>query len=351
MTRAAIVIALGCALMSPRIVSAQRVVFDYIFEHIQESIGPEDPGLLVRVTHLGSGTRRVYDGRSNTNVWVEAHILDAVYEDSSRIELIINPEFPVVEALTRALTWAFRMGQIPSGLRRFVTVIVLHRGNVGLNGGGGRITIHTDQTDNLGPAYMEEVLIHEATHAGLQQHNQSIGWRLAQAADNAFISNYARRVPTGEDLAETMPVWVALRYRPDRMQETDRLRIARMIPNRLAYLDNLGLDMAPLAAAATGSDVGGSPVPLEFSVSAPYPNPTRGQTTVKVVLDAGASTQVSVASLLGQTVAVLHDGYLVAGEHQFVWDTSSAHVPTSPGVYLIVGTSGSTSLVQSVIVQ
>lgn len=68
----------------------------------------------------------------------------------------------------------------------------------------------------------------------------------AQIADDAFISDYARDHPGREDVAETFNAWFALRYRPARLTEEQRVAIERTIPHRLAYFDAQDFDVSPI---------------------------------------------------------------------------------------------------------
>ena len=93
---------------------------------------------------------------------------------------------------------------------------------------------------------LEEALIHEGAHTSLDsRHASSSGWIQAQQDDMDFISTYARDYPTREDLAESFPMWMALRYREDkilpRLAETIRARM----PHRLVYLGRSALRYGP----------------------------------------------------------------------------------------------------------
>ena len=92
--------------------------------------------------------------------------------------------------------------------------------------------------------FLSSCLLHEATHASLDtDHGRSPAWREAQARDPNFISEYAKQNPEGEDLAETLGPYLAVRLRPDRCSLEDRELVLNGIPNRVAYLDALGLSM------------------------------------------------------------------------------------------------------------
>ena len=77
-------------------------------------------------------------------------------------------------------------------------------------------------------------------------HGYTKGWRAAQKADDEFISTYAKEHPTEEDIAESFLVWMALRYRTDRISESDVNKILKAIPNRIKYFDEQEFDMYPI---------------------------------------------------------------------------------------------------------
>ena len=64
----------------------------------------------------------------------------------------------------------------------------------------------------------KETLVHEAAHTSLDSaHASAAGWLAAQSADPTFISTYARDFPAREDIAETFVLYLAVRYRSDRI--------------------------------------------------------------------------------------------------------------------------------------
>ena len=114
--------------------------------------------------------------------------------------------------------------------------------------GAGSVLIHTGEADQLeAQGFLEEVFIHEATHTTLDaRHASSSGWIQAQGNDMNFISTYARDHPMREDLAESFPMWMALRYREGRISSRLAATIRTRMPHRIAYLDDQNFDMAPV---------------------------------------------------------------------------------------------------------
>ena len=94
---------------------------------------------------------------------------------------------------------------------------------------------------------MEETLVHEASHTSLDEyHSASSGWIKAQNLDPSFISTYAYDNPEREDVAETFLLYLALRYRPERIDATLKATILETIPNRIKYLDAQNFKMYPI---------------------------------------------------------------------------------------------------------
>ena len=213
-------------------------------------IEPSDPTRLGCITYAGRGERYVHDRRSAKWITINAYLFDVRY-GGQVVEFRVNPEFGSIEAAQAEVeTYAPALGQMPTVLLSAITYVNIHAGKeVWGGGGGGRtgILIHTDQgEDYIRRGFMEEVFVHEATHAALDPaHKDSPGWRAVQAADGVFISTYARDHPDREDVAESFLAWFAVRYQPERLTAVDRAIILRTMPNRLAYFDEQGFDMSP----------------------------------------------------------------------------------------------------------
>ena len=107
--------------------------------------------------------------------------------------------------------------------------------------------IHTAQgTDYVRDGVLEEILLHESTHTSMDAyHATTARWQEAQRADGVALSTYARDNPQREDLAETLGPYLALRFWSDRIPAATAAAIQRAIPNRITYLDCLGLSADP----------------------------------------------------------------------------------------------------------
>lgn len=201
------------------------------------------------VRFVGRRNRSVYDRRRSDFVMRKVFEFRVRYFDGHVLLVRVNPEFRRrSRALPLAKRYARLVGQFPVVLRTGLRTFTIHAGNADFGGGGRDVLVHTRRT----PEYtktgaLEEILLHEATHAVLDDdHAAAPGWLAAQRDDPAYISTYARDNPTREDVAESFVPWLALRHRRDRMDPAVAKQIEDTIPNRLAYFDAQGFDATPL---------------------------------------------------------------------------------------------------------
>ncbi len=234
---------LGTLLAAPLSCVKAKPPFDGTLFVSPDIITNADPTAFQRLKPAGTGTRKMYDRRSEGWIQVEAHLFTAAFRDSRNIEVQVNPEFTALEALAQAQKYLPDIGRIPAALRAKVETVWIHNGNHGFGGGNNNLLIHTE----MGASYIEqgllaEAFLHEATHTSLDPlHLETEGWQAARRQDGRFISVYAKQYPGREDLAETVPLYFALRFRPERLPKETREKIEQTIPHRLTYLDQLKL--------------------------------------------------------------------------------------------------------------
>lgn len=214
----------------------------------EDIITSSDSSAFVNATYTGRGMKRVYDRRVSNWDTINAYLFEVVWNDGLNSEAVINPEFAnVPSAEIEAEKYGRIIGQLPYCLRTDVDEIWIHKGVELFGGGLNSILIHTGQTEfyeNNG--ILEETLVHEACHTSLDAaHSASAGWLNAQILDEGFISDYAEDFPYREDIAESFLMWMALRYREDRISTLDFNLITAAIPNRLTYFDGIVCDLFP----------------------------------------------------------------------------------------------------------
>ena len=141
------------------------------------------------------------------------------------------------------LRYTPRLGKLPTALRRGVERVVIHKGgeNVTAFSDVGLIVLYSDNaTKRIGTHDLEETVFHESVHAAWDKtHAKSAEWQDAQKKDGGYITDYARKDPQGEDLAESALFAYTLLHHPDRIPKEEAARIARIIPNRIAFVEKL----------------------------------------------------------------------------------------------------------------
>lgn len=208
-----------------------------------------DPTTYTGLAPTGQASRTMFDRRVADWITVDAFLFDATFDDGLSIEVQVNPEFgDVATARIEAETYAEVIGRLPTALRADVETVWIHRGVEPFGGGNNNLLIHTGQAAlYVADGILEETFIHEAAHTSLDaSHATAPGWIAAQDADGTYISDYARDFPFREDVAETMVPFVAVRYRSNRITPAMAETISDAIPNRIDYLDGLGLNMYPI---------------------------------------------------------------------------------------------------------
>ena len=204
-------------------------------------ITSSDPTAFQSLSFAGQAPRLMYDRRVSDWITINPYLFDATFDDGLTTEVQVNPEFGSSEtALAEAQKYAEAIGRLPSSLRTDVETVWIHKGIEPFGGGNNNILIHTGQADRyVADGILEETLVHEAAHTSLDPaHKSAPGWLAAQSADPTFISSYARDWPNREDIAESFLLYLAVRYRSDRISQSLANTILLTMPNRIAYFDD-----------------------------------------------------------------------------------------------------------------
>ncbi len=76
--------------------------------------------------------------------------------------------------------------------------------------------------------------------------------------------------------------------------------------------------------------------PVEFSLKPNYPNPFNPSTNIAYDIAKNSTVDVSIFNVLGQKIATLVTGQMIAGEHITLWNgTTQNGSPVSSGVYFV----------------
>lgn len=208
-----------------------------------------DRSNYLKVKYTGREKRSMFDRRKDAFISLKPHLFRATFKDSRPIEMQVNPEFGNErQARKVAIKYAREIGRLPRSLRTDVKTVWIHKGTQLFGGGNNNILIYTGQSAAYErDGFLEEVLVHEACHTSLDaRHAASEGWLAAQQSDPEFISPYARDNPTREDIAESFLLWMAVRYRSERITPEVANTIETTIPARISYFDAQGFLIGPV---------------------------------------------------------------------------------------------------------
>ena len=200
-----------------------------------------DPSFFRSLKKITDAPREMFDRRTGSFDTVNPFLFEAYFADGLKIEVQVNSEFETPDsAEAAALIYLYAVGQLPTELRQEVDTIWLHKGDEDFGGGNNNLLIHHERgLTYIDQEVLEEVFLHEASHTSLDPHHYGEEWEKARSADaNNYISLYAKDNPDREDIAETFPMYYALRYKASRVS-TDLLRtIQNTVPNRIKYFDH-----------------------------------------------------------------------------------------------------------------
>ncbi len=206
-------------------------------------ITEDDPSALESIEPAGLEIRNMYDRRVREMVDAEAWLFDVVWNDGLCTQFQVNAELGELDdAQALVDQYAPAVGRIPGYLRRDLVEVWLQPGDHVFAGGGDAVLIHTGAVAEgyIADGILEETIAHEAAHTSLDPLlSESEAWLEAQAADGAFISDYAQEHPAREDVAETVVPWIAVCCGEERVDADTEATIRRLAGHRLAVLEQV----------------------------------------------------------------------------------------------------------------
>lgn len=291
-----------------------------------------DPSTFLELEDAGRGMRTMFDRRVNNWITVDAFLFTASFDDGLSTEIQVNPEFESLdEARKQAEKYAPAIGQLPTILRKDAETVWIHKGVEPFGGGNRNILIHTGQADlYVKDGILEETLVHEASHTSLDDpHASAPGWLAAQEADPTFISTYAQDFSDREDIAESFLLYLALRFRPERISESLKNTILQTIPNRIAYFDDQQFDMHPFGMISSTEEMAAFAKNLFLSIS---PNPLTTNAALSYELKEWDTISIDILNAEGKSIkTILNKEKQPPGSHQL----QLASFPSKNGNYFI----------------
>ena len=207
-------------------------------------LNSSDNSAFTSIESIPDNPRYMYDFRNNGSwIRITPFLFKAKFSDDSEIEVQVNSEFEnKTNAEKIALIYLEEIGRLPKLFRKNLETVSIHKGYENFGGGNNNFVIHHDNGLELKKyGLLEEIFLHEGVHTSLDSdHSLSNAWINAQKADNGnFISDYAKQYPKREDLAETIPVCFALKYKRERLSDHTIKKIEKTIPNRIEYCNSV----------------------------------------------------------------------------------------------------------------
>lgn len=208
--------------------------FDFITE--------DDPSAFKRLEFVGFEEFEMPDKRKTGEPLLQnAYVFNAYFSDGTKVGIALDKDFGSRQAAEQdALRYTPRLGKLPSLYRRNLRHVVVHAGGEDTTAfaedkGHFFVIYSANATKRIGTRDLEETFFHEATHASIQaKHVEGAAWRNARERDNAFITDYAK-TEEQEDFAESALFAFTLIHHPERFPASDRAKIERQIPNRIAF--------------------------------------------------------------------------------------------------------------------
>ena len=208
-------------------------------------INSSDNSLFTSLQKIPEEPREMFDRRINDGSWINItpFLFIAYFSDGTQIEVQVNNEFENnSKAEEVALKYLEVIGKLSTLFRKDVETVWIHKGDESFGGGNNNLLIHHDRGLKYEKdGFLEEIFLHEAAHTSLDSyHSSSSDWIDAQLADSGnFISDYAKKHPKIEDVAETFPLCFALKYKRERLTEKIIQKIENSIPNRISYCNSV----------------------------------------------------------------------------------------------------------------
>lgn len=178
-------------------------------------------------------------------------MFEARFTDGTKVRFWAHPDLGSQQSAPTYFTHVARaVSHLPSKMRKTLSQVVLHHGNESTFAGEEGhffVLYHQNIDTRLRNHDLEETAFHESVHATLDDRwSASKTWRTAQAADNGYITNYARSKPNDENMAESALFAYAEIITPGRLPSNVSTKVRQIIPYRLAFFEELFGSMQPL---------------------------------------------------------------------------------------------------------
>lgn len=227
-------------------VSADPIFPNSVVSNDLEFIKTEDPSAFACLKFDRRDRAEMPDKRSDELFVRNVNIFSASYTDNTSVELWAHPDLGSQSDAEALATYvAEAIGKLPTVMRSRLDHVVIHEGDETAFGeaDGHFFVLYSENIrTRISNHDLEETVFHESVHATLDStHLRKRAWRRAQDADNAFITDYAADLPDKEDMAESALFAWAMLVHPGRLPANVEAQARAIMPNRLAYFEDLFL--------------------------------------------------------------------------------------------------------------
>jgi hypothetical protein len=202
------------------IVQKAGPLYESTADTVFDIITTRDEGHFMCLEYKGRQVEQIWDKRISDEPLVDIYSFVANFDDGTTIELAINPEFGSPEiARAEAMRYVTPLGQLPTMLRAGIARFSVHKGDEAFHAGTGQIIAYADKASlRIEENHLEETIFHESIHASFDaKYRLAPKWAEAQRQDGRFLTQYGRKVPDREDLAETALFAYAISRHPGRI--------------------------------------------------------------------------------------------------------------------------------------
>lgn len=201
-----------------------------------------DPSAFQSLSFVALKDFEMPDKRPNPGPLVKpAYVFNVTFNDGTSMLIAESSEFGSKEAAQAdAERYTSRLGKLPKLYRDKIKHMCVHKGGADTTSfaedQGHFFCIYSDNaTARISTHDLEETFFHEGSHASIQvDYISTPAWLAAKAADNAFITTYAK-TNSQEDWSESALFAYTIIKHPERIPPVDRANVQAQIPNRIAF--------------------------------------------------------------------------------------------------------------------
>lgn len=204
----------------------------------------DDPNTFSSLNYIGQEEKEMPDSRNDNLMDAKAFVYKANFTDGNTIKIWAHSSF---ETETAAKKYAEMvtgpLGKLPTVMRKELSHVIIHKGDAGAfaESEGHFFMLYSENMETRVSNHdLEETVFHESMHAALQlKYREDAAWLKAQKDDNAFITEYAEKLPDLEDFPESAIFAYTMIKHPGRLSSEIESWVKTYNSNRLAFFKTI----------------------------------------------------------------------------------------------------------------